>query len=53
MNRIFKRKLYDRLLQWKATRDGKTAILVEGARRVGKSTLVKQFAQKSMNHTSL
>lgn len=31
----------------------KTAILVEGARRVGKSTLVKQFAQKSMNHTSL
>ena len=46
MNRIFKRKLYDRLLQWKATRDGKTAILVEGARRVGKSTLVEQFAQK-------
>ena len=42
MNRIFKRKLYDRLLQWKATRDGKTAILVEGARRVGKSTLVEQ-----------
>ena len=46
MNRIFKRKLYDRLLQWKNTRKGKTAILVEGARRVGKSTLVKDFAQK-------
>ncbi len=46
MNRIFKRKLYDRLLQWKTTRNGKTAILVEGARRVGKSTLVEQFAQK-------
>ena len=30
MNRTFKRKLYDRLLQWKATRDGKTAILVGG-----------------------
>ena len=46
MNRIFRRKLYDRLLQWKNTRKGKTAILVEGARRVGKSTLVKEFAQK-------
>ena len=46
MDRIFKRKLYDRLLQWKNTRKGKTAILVEGARRVGKSTLVKDFAQK-------
>ena len=46
MNRIFKRKLYGRLLQWKNTRKGKTAILVEGARRVGKSTLVKDFAQK-------
>lgn len=45
MKRIFKRKLYDRLLQWKSTRNGKTAILVEGARRVGKSTLVEQFAQ--------
>ena len=46
MNRIFKRKLYDRLLQWKTTRNGKTAILVEGARRVGKSTLVEQFAKQ-------
>lgn len=46
MKRIFKRKLYDRLLQWKNTRNGKTAILIEGARRVGKSTLVEYFAQK-------
>ena len=45
MKRIFKRKLYDRLLKWKDTRKGKTAILVEGARRVGKSTLVEQFAK--------
>ncbi len=28
MNRIFKRKLYDRLLQWKTQRNGKTAILI-------------------------
>jgi len=33
------------LLEWKRVQDGKTAILIEGARRVGKSTLVEQFAQ--------
>ena len=43
---VFKRKLYDRLLQWKNERQGHTAILVEGARRVGKSTLVEHFAKK-------
>lgn len=46
MKRIFKRKLYDRLLEWKRVQNGKTAILIEGARRVGKSTLVDQFAKK-------
>ena len=45
MGRIFKRKLYDRLLEWKRVQNGKTAILVEGARRVGKSTLVELFAK--------
>lgn len=45
MVRIFKRKLYDRLLEWKRVQNGKTAILVEGARRVGKSTLVEEFAR--------
>ena len=45
MERIFKRKLYDRLLEWKQIQNGKTAILIEGARRVGKSTLVEQFAK--------
>lgn len=43
--RIFKRKLYDKLLEWKNNRQGRTAVLIEGARRVGKSTLVKQFAE--------
>ena len=42
---IFKRKAYQKLLDWKQNSNGKTAVLVEGARRVGKSTLVKQFAQ--------
>ena len=46
MERVFKRKLYDSLLDWKKRRAGKTALLVEGARRVGKSTLVEYFAQK-------
>jgi len=45
MERIFKRKLYDRLLEWKRVQNGKTAIMIEGARRVGKSTLVEQFAK--------
>ncbi len=45
MAQIFKRKLYNRLLEWKNNQNGKTAILVEGARRVGKSTLVEQFAK--------
>lgn len=43
---IFKRKLYDTLLQWKNEKQGRTAMLVEGARRVGKSTLVEEFAKR-------
>ncbi len=46
MGTIFKRKLYDKLLEWKNTQQGKTALLVEGARRVGKSTLVSLFAKQ-------
>lgn len=45
MERIFKRKAYDSLLEWKKSQDGRTAVLIEGARRVGKSTLVEQFAK--------
>lgn len=45
MERIFKRKLYNHLLEWKRVQNGKSAILIEGARRVGKSTLVEQFAK--------
>lgn len=36
---MFKRKVYNDLLQWKDDSQGKTALLVEGARRVGKSTV--------------
>lgn len=45
MGRIFKRKIYDRLLEWKQRQDGKTALLVQGARRIGKSTIVEEFAK--------
>ena len=44
--RIFKRKLYEKMLQWKQERDGKTALLIKGARRVGKSTLAEEFARR-------
>lgn len=33
------------MLKWKAESEGKSALLIEGARRVGKSTLAKQFAE--------
>ena len=42
--RTFKRKLYTKLLDWKNNRQGRTAVLIEGARRVGKTTLARQFA---------
>ncbi len=46
MKLIFKRKLYDKMLAWKQQRQGSTALLIEGARRVGKSTLVEDFARR-------
>ena len=43
--RVFKRKIYDKLAEWKRTKDGKTALLIRGARRVGKSTIAEEFAK--------
>ena len=42
---MFRRKIYDRLKQWKEESGGQTALLVEGARRIGKSTVVEEFAK--------
>ena len=42
---IFKRKLYTEMLQWKHDSNGASALLIKGARRVGKSTLAKEFAK--------
>lgn len=43
---IFKRKIYESLVEWKNSSKGRYALMVEGARRVGKSTIVKEFAGK-------
>lgn len=45
MERIFKRKIYEQMLKWKNEREGNVALLIEGPRRVGKSTVVEQFAR--------
>lgn len=48
---IFERKAYRHLLDWKKESQGQTAMLVEGARRVGKTTLVKEFAAREYGST--
>jgi len=40
-----KRKIYSQLLDWKNTRKGEVALLIEGARRIGKSYIVEEFAK--------
>ena len=44
---MFQRKIYNKLLEWKQESAGKTALLIEGARRVGKSTVVEAFAKET------
>lgn len=46
MEYIFERKIYQQILDWKTQNNGKSALLIEGARRIGKSTIVEQFAKK-------
>ena len=40
----FKRKIYAKMLEWKSESKGRTALLIEGARRIGKSTIVEEFS---------
>lgn len=44
--RKFRRKVYGKILEWKAASKGGSALLLEGARRIGKSTIVEEFAKK-------
>lgn len=45
-DRVFRRKIYDRMSEWKERSKGSSALLIEGARRVGKSTIVKEFGRR-------
>lgn len=50
---IFKRKAYNKLIEWKNKSRGRTAMLIEGARRIGKSTIVEEFAKKNYKSYAL
>ena len=40
-----RRKIYEKLLNWKTTANGKCAVMIDGARRVGKSWIAEEFAR--------
>lgn len=44
---VMRRKIYNELLEWKKENNGKTAILIDGARRVGKSYIAEMFAKEN------
>lgn len=44
-HKIFRRKIYDEILDWKNKRSDKYALFIRGERRVGKSTIVQEFAK--------
>ena len=44
---MLKRKIYDKLVEWKNSSNGTTALLIEGARRIGKSFIVEEFAKNN------
>ena len=46
MIRMFRRKTYDKLLEWKKRSNGKTAVMIDGARRVGKTCIVQEFVRR-------
>ena len=50
---FFKRKLYERLKEWKERSAGRTALLIEGARRVGKSSLVEEFGRNEYRSVAI
>ncbi len=46
----FRRKIYDEIKEWKEEKNKNSALLIEGARRVGKTTIVKEFANREYNN---
>ena len=49
MKMIFRRKIYDEMREWKNLSGGESALLIEGARRIGKSTVAEEFAKNEYN----
>lgn len=47
---VFKRKIYNEILEWKVNKSDKYALLIKGARRIGKSTIAEEFAKMNLNH---
>ena len=47
-----KRKIYSKIVEWKETSQGKKALLIEGARRIGKSTVAEEIGKKNINPIS-
>lgn len=47
---MLKRKIYNQLLEWKQDKDGSTALLIEGARRIGKSYIAEEFAKQEYDN---
>lgn len=43
---VLQRKVYKKLLEWKSGSQGKKALMVEGARRIGKTTICEEFGKK-------
>ena len=50
---MFRRKIYDTMLEWKRRSRGRTALLVEGARRVGKTTVIGEFGRREYKSVAL
>lgn len=47
----FRRKIYEEMLEWKREWSGRYALLIEGARRVGKTTIVREFAAREYENS--
>ncbi|MBQ9058038.1 MAG: ATP-binding protein [Atopobiaceae bacterium] len=50
---MFKRKVYNEMLRWKSESTGESALLIEGARRVGKSTIAEEFGRSEYRSYAL
>ena len=52
-HKILRRKIYDGLLHWKSKSNGSTALMIDGARRVGKSFICEKFAENELKNMDI